>query len=49
MPNSWVILLVLDFTKNNIEHEVSEVLIENKHRLALTTFVDNIMIIPIEH
>jgi Rps23 Pro-64 3,4-dihydroxylase Tpa1-like proline 4-hydroxylase len=39
MPNLGNIV-VLDFTKNNIEHEVSEVLIENKHRLALTTFVE---------
>ena len=28
-----------DDTKNNIEHEVTEVLKENKYRLALTTFV----------
>jgi len=33
-------IVVLDFTKNNVEHEVTEVLVENKHRLSLTTFVE---------
>ena len=32
-------IVILDYTKNNIEHEVTEVLKENKYRLALTTFV----------
>ena len=32
-------IVILDYTKNNIEHEVTKVLKEDKYRLALTTFV----------
>ena len=32
-------IVILDFTKNNIPHEVTEVLVD-KNRLSLTTFID---------
>ena len=35
-------IVVLDFTENNIEHEVTKVLVDNKHRLCLTTFLTEI-------
>jgi len=38
VPNENTIV-ILDFTKNNISHEVSRVLVD-KNRLSLTTFID---------
>lgn len=38
VPNENTIV-ILDFTKNNIPHEVSKVLVD-KNRLSLTTFID---------
>jgi Rps23 Pro-64 3,4-dihydroxylase Tpa1-like proline 4-hydroxylase len=41
LPNLGTIV-VLDFTENNIEHEVTKVIEDNKYRLCLTTFLSEI-------
>ena len=34
-------IVILDYTQNNLEHEVTKVLKDNKYRLSLTTYVSN--------